>query len=115
VPDGSLDRYVFPPEDEAYELIDPDRHDEPAARAVVLLLARARPRREHADVRRAARAGMSRSSGKPAEDWGLNGASQVERAVARAEVSRWIGCARPDVRFPTMHKEAGERRTSSRR
>jgi hypothetical protein len=28
--------------------------------------------------------------GKPVEDWGLDGASQIERAVARAEVSRWL-------------------------
>ena len=28
--------------------------------------------------------------GKPAGDWGLNGASQLERAVGGAEVSRWL-------------------------
>jgi hypothetical protein len=28
--------------------------------------------------------------GKPAGDWGLNGASQLECAVAGAEVSGWL-------------------------
>ena len=80
-----------PPEDEAYDLIDPpDRHDEPAARAVVLLLAWARPRREHADVRRADRARAERGPRQAGRGLG------PERRVAgrarrrRAEVSRWL-------------------------
>jgi alanine dehydrogenase len=92
VPHGSLDSYVFPPEDEAYDLIDP-RIDTTNRRLALSCyswpgLDPVGSMRTYGEQLEPV---LSVVLGKSAGDWGLNGASQVERAVARAEVSRWIG------------------------
>ena len=92
VPHGSLDSYVFPPEDEAYDLIDP-RIDTTNRR--LALSCYSWPGIDPVGSMRTygeqLEPVLSVVLGKPTGDWGLNGASQVERAVARAEVSRWMG------------------------
>jgi alanine dehydrogenase len=92
VPHGSLDRYVFPPEDDAYDLIDP-RIDTTNRRLALSCyswpgLDPVGSMRMYGEQLEPV---LSVVLGKLAGDWGLNGASQVERAVARAEVSRWMG------------------------
>src|ERR687898_924317 len=92
VPHGSLDSYVFPPKHEAYDLIDP-RIDTTNRR--LALSCYSWPGIDPVGSMRTygeqLEPVLSVVLGKPAGDWGLNGASQVERAVARAEVSRWMG------------------------
>jgi len=91
VPHGSLDRYVFPPDDEAWDALDP-RVDTTNRRLALSCyswpgLDPVGSMRTYGDQLEPVLAVVLE---KPVHEWDRNGASQLERAVARAEVSRWM-------------------------
>jgi alanine dehydrogenase len=91
VPHGSLDRYVFPADDDAWDRIDP-RIDTRNRR--VALSCYSWPGLEPIESMRTygeqLEPILAIVLAKPTEEWGAEGASQFEHALARAEVSTWI-------------------------
>lgn len=92
VPHGSLDRYVFPVDDDAWDRIDP--RIETRNRRVALScyswpgLEPTQSMRTYGEQLEPILAVVL---AKPTEVWGGDGASRFEHALARAEVSTWMG------------------------
>jgi alanine dehydrogenase len=91
VPHGSLDRYVFPVDDDAWERLDP-RIDTRNRR--VALSCYSWPGLEPIESMRTygeqLEPILAIVLAKPMEEWGGDGASRFEHALARAEVSTWM-------------------------
>lgn len=91
VPHGSLDRYVFPVDDDAWDRIDP-RIDTRNRR--LALSCYSWPGLEPVESMRTygeqLEPLLAIVLAKPREPWGGDGASPFEHALARAEVARWI-------------------------
>jgi alanine dehydrogenase len=91
VPHGSLDRYVFPVDDEAWDRID--RRVDTRNRRVALScyswpgLEPVQSMRTYGDQLEPFLAVVLE---RPTGEWGGEGASQLELALARAEVSTWM-------------------------
>jgi alanine dehydrogenase len=90
VPHGSLDHYVFPVDDDAWERVDP-RVDTRNRR--VALSCYSWPGLEPIESMRTygeqLEPLLAVVLAKPTEEWGGEGASQFEHALTRAEVSTW--------------------------
>ena len=91
VPHGSLDRYVFPADDDAWDRIDP-RIDTRNRR--VALSCYSWPGLEPVQSMRTYGQQLEPILAvvleKPTGEWGVKDSSQVEHALARAEVSTWM-------------------------
>jgi alanine dehydrogenase len=91
VPHGDLDAWVFPPDDPAWDRLDPRVG---ATNRRLALSCYSWPGLEPVDSMRAYGAQLEPVLrvilDKPPDSWDLEGPDHEERAVARAEVSRWL-------------------------
>jgi len=92
IPQGSLDQFVFYPDDPAYEELDPRISTEHRRVALSCYSWPGRRPRECMEVYGAQlEPFLDVLLNKPADTWDSNSPSLYERALARAELGRWLG------------------------